>query len=93
MAEISILQRHKLSHAKAKAAAQKVADKLVEEYDMELEWHGDVLRFERNGVTGTLAVHENEARLELTLGLLLSAFAPTIEAHVAENMKKAFRQR
>lgn len=90
MATISIHQKHKLSHKKAKAAAQKVADQMAEEYDLLSEWDGDVLIFKRSGVTGSLVVYETEARLEMTLGFLLSAFTTTIEEHVAKNMKKVF---
>lgn len=90
MATISVHQKHKLSYKKAKAAAQKVADQMAEEYDVMSEWDGDVLTFKRSGVTGTLVVFEKEAQLEMTLGFLLSAFAPTIEDHVTANMKKIF---
>jgi putative polyhydroxyalkanoate system protein len=90
MAKISIHQKHKLSHKKAKAAAQKVADQMAEEYDMESEWDGDVLIFRRSGVNGTLVVYEKEARLDITLGFLLSAFSSKIEEHVTKNMKKVF---
>jgi putative polyhydroxyalkanoate system protein len=90
MADISITQTHKLTHKKAKAAAQKVADKLEQEYDMASEWDGDVLHFQRSGVTGTLTLLEGEAQLEIKLGFLLKAFAPTIEEKVSAQMKKVF---
>jgi putative polyhydroxyalkanoate system protein len=90
MAKIRIHQKHQLSHKKAKAAAQKVADQLAEEYDLESEWDGDVLIFRRSGVNGTLVVTDSEAKLDITLGFLLSAFAGKIEAHVAKNMKQVF---
>jgi putative polyhydroxyalkanoate system protein len=90
MADISITQKHKLTLKKAKAAAQKVADKLAQEYDMTSEWEGDVLHFQRSGVSGTLAVLEHEAKLDIKLGFLLKAFAPTIEEKVTAQMKKVF---
>lgn len=90
MADISITQAHKLSHRKAKAAAQKVADQMAAEYDMASEWIGDVLRFQRTGVSGSLKVSDKEAILEISLGFLFKAFAPTIEEKVAAKMKKVF---
>jgi putative polyhydroxyalkanoate system protein len=90
MPDISITQKHKLSHKKAKAAAQKVADQLAEEYDVSCEWDGDVLNFKRSGVSGTLEVSEHEAQLNMTLGFMLKVFASTIEEHVHKNMKKVF---
>lgn len=90
MADISITQAHKLTHKKAKAAAQKVADQLAEEYDLEMEWEGDVLSFKRSGVHGTLEVRAKDAQLDMTLGFMLRVFSATIEEHVAKNMKKVF---
>ncbi len=90
MPDISIRQAHKLSHKKAHAAAQKVVDQLVEEYELAIQWEGNVLFFKRSGVSGTLALHEKEVHLEITLGFLLKAFAPKISAQVEKNMKKVF---
>ncbi len=90
MADISIRQTHKLPHKKAKAAAQKVADQMAEEYDMASEWDGDVLLFKRSGVSGSLTLSDKEAHLEVFLGFLFKAFAPTIEEKVAAKMKKVF---
>jgi putative polyhydroxyalkanoate system protein len=90
MADISITQKHKLSHKKAKAAAQKVVDQLAEEYGVNAEWEGDTLNFKRSGVSGTLEVLPHEAQIDITLGFMLKAFSATIEEHVHKNMKKVF---
>ena len=90
MADISITQAHALPHGKAKDAAQKVADQMADEYDMALAWEGDVLTFKRSGVAGSLTISDKFARLEITLGFLLKAFAPTIEEKVSAKMKKVF---
>jgi putative polyhydroxyalkanoate system protein len=90
MADINITQKHALPHDKAKAAAQKIADKLAQKYDMESEWDGDVLLFKRSGVSGKLAIHEAEARLEITLGFLFKAFSGKIEEEVGRNMRRVF---
>lgn len=90
MADISITQAHKLSHKKALAAAQKVADQIAEEYEMRSEWDGEVLQFKRSGVSGKLTVSANKAHLEINLGFLFKAFAPTIEEKVTAKMKKVF---
>ena len=90
MADISITQKHKLPLKKAKAAAQKIADKLAEEYDMRSQWEGDVLLFKRSGVSGSLEVTATEAQLDIKLGFLLMAFSGKIEEEVGKNMKKVF---
>ncbi|MDB5763326.1 MAG: hypothetical protein JWQ21_2321 [Herminiimonas sp.] len=90
MADISITQVHELTPNKAKAAAQKMADRMAEEYDMSSEWEGDVLTFRRSGVAGTLALQDSQARLDITLGFPLKAFAPGIEEKISRNMEKVF---
>jgi putative polyhydroxyalkanoate system protein len=90
MADINIVHEHKLTHKKAREAAQKVADSIADEYGLACEWEGDVLRFERSGVQGQLTLEKKKAEMFIRLGFLMSAFAPTIEAKVHENMKKVF---
>lgn len=90
MADISIVQEHRLSPERARVAAQKVADKIAAEYGLACRWDGDVLRFERSGVEGTLTLEERRALMRIRLGFLMSVFASTIEAKVAEKMRKVF---
>jgi len=90
MADISITQQHSLSPDAARTAAQKVADKLSGEYGLHCKWEGNILRFDRSGVEGSLALDERQAALRIKLGFLMSAFAATIEQKVAESMRKVF---
>jgi putative polyhydroxyalkanoate system protein len=90
MADINIVQQHMLGTEAARAAAQKVADKLATEYGLACRWDGDVLRFERSGVEGALALEDQRAALRIKLGLFASAFASTIETKVADSMRKVF---
>ncbi|MCC2971687.1 polyhydroxyalkanoic acid system family protein [Massilia sp. IC2-476] len=90
MSEISIVQEHTLSPEQARAAAQQVAQKLAADYDLACKWDGDVLRFERSGVEGALSLEGQRAALRIRLGFFMSAFASSIEAKVAEKMRKVF---
>jgi putative polyhydroxyalkanoate system protein len=90
VADIHITQAHRLAHDKARAAAQKMAEQLADEYDMALEWAGNALHFTRSGVSGTLVVLESEATVEISLDFLFKAFAPTIKQKVAAKMQKMF---
>jgi putative polyhydroxyalkanoate system protein len=90
MPDISITQKHKLTQKKAKAAAQKVIDDLAAEYGVTAEWEGDVVSFQRSGVSGTLELLPHEAQIEITLGFMLKAFSSTIEQHVQDHMEKVF---
>jgi putative polyhydroxyalkanoate system protein len=90
MADISMTQAHSLSDDAARSAAQKVADKLARDYGLTCKWEGNVLRFDRSGVEGSLALGERQAALHIKLGFLMSAFAPAIEQKVGETMRKVF---
>ncbi len=90
MADISYTVEHHLSHDDALKAAQKVADDLAREYDLECAWDGDVLNFSRSGVKGSLTVSPDQASIDIKLGFLLSAFSGKIEEQVSKNMRKVF---
>lgn len=90
MAEISIVQQHTLSPGAARAAAEQVAQRMAVEYGLECKWEGDVLRFERSGVEGVLTLGDQRAAMRIRLGFFMGAFAPAIEAKVAEKMRKTF---
>lgn len=90
MADIHIVQEHTLTPAQARAAAQKVADKISQEYGLDCAWKGDVLHFERSGVDGELTLGASAAAMDIRLGFLMGAFASAIEAKVAASMKKVF---
>ncbi len=90
MADIEITQPHNMTPEAARAAAQQVADKVAADFGMECAWDGPVLRFERSGVDGTLVVGEHDARLEISLGLMMKAFAPMVQDKLARRMQKVF---
>ena len=90
MADINIVQAHGLSPEKAREAAQKVADKMTRDYQLDCQWDDNVLRFERNGVHGALTLGAQQADMAIRLGMFMSVFSSTIEAKVAENMRKVF---
>jgi putative polyhydroxyalkanoate system protein len=90
MADIHLERKHALGLAKAKAAAQRVADELASDYGVTCSWDGDVLRFERRGVQGELAVTRDLVRLDARLGMLLAAMRPRIEAQIQDNFARFF---
>lgn len=90
MSDFTIVQVHGLSMEDARSAAQKVADQMVADYEMTYEWTGDVLAFKRSGFSGTLALSEGSAQLDVSLGFMLRGFARKIEEQVTRNMRKVF---
>lgn len=90
MAQISIVQEHRLAPEKARTAAQQVANRIASEYHLACKWEGDVLHFERSGVHGSLTLCGQRAEIVIKLGFFMGAFAPAIRAKVAESMQKVF---
>jgi putative polyhydroxyalkanoate system protein len=90
MSTLSIAKKHHLTHKKAKAAAEKVAEDLRDRFDLEYIWRGDCIDFQRSGLSGTLFVDKNEVRLECRLGFILSALKPSIEREVHKELDKQF---
>jgi putative polyhydroxyalkanoate system protein len=90
MAHIRVTQHHKLPLAQAKQAAQKVTDDLSAKLDMKSHWKDNVLHFTRSGVTGSLAVDESKAILDIKLGLMLSMLSGKVEAEAKFMMKDVF---
>lgn len=82
MASISISKRHSLSRHKAREAAERVAQDLNERFDLAWIWEGDEVVFERTGLSGRMHVGAKEIRLDVRLGLLLSALKPAIEREI-----------
>ena len=88
MSDIKVVRSHSLPIAKAKALAQKMADKLAEEYDLCSEWHGDTLQFRRSGVTGRMKVTPLEIRLEANLGWPLKALKAKLVTEIEGHLDK-----
>jgi putative polyhydroxyalkanoate system protein len=86
MADVRINRKHHLSIAHAKKIAQKAADDLAEEYDLQSAWNGDTLKFERSGVNGEMRVTASHIDLELTLGFLLKPFKSKFESHISHRL-------
>ena len=86
MSEINYVRKHNVSLAVAKKIAQKTADDLAEEYDLESEWNGDTLHFHRSGVEGRMHVTAKEIDLNVKLGLLLRPFKAKFESHIERHL-------
>ena len=92
MADISHKRTHSLGLKGAHAAANKMADKLGEKFDLKGTWNGNTLNFTRPGVAGILAISETEMTLEVTLGFMLKMMKGPIERSVHEQLDKVLTE-
>lgn len=90
MPDITLVESHPLSLPQAREVVQKVADQMAADYEMNYAWEGDVLVFKRSGFSGTLALTEGCAQLDINLGFMLRGFKTRIENQVGLNMHKLF---
>ena len=88
MATISIARKHTLSHKKARAAAEKIAKDLNKRFDLDYEWNGERIEFERTGVSGHMSVSKDRIALEVSLGWLLTPLMPVIEREIKAQLDK-----
>ncbi|RMP59856.1 hypothetical protein ALQ18_03155 [Pseudomonas marginalis pv. marginalis] len=88
MARITVERAHTLGKAGARAKAKKLASKLKERYGLEPSWSGDTLNLKRSGVKGTVLVAEDSLRIEVELGLLMSAMSGTLKSEIEKALDK-----
>ena len=90
MPDIKIHRKHTLGLPKARKLAWEWAEQVEKKFDMEctvLEGDtSDTVEFKRSGVNGTLIVAADHFDLNAKLGLLLGAFARTIEGEIEKNL-------
>lgn len=90
MPDIRIHRKHSLGLARAREIAWKWAEDAEAKFDMECTVvegeFSDTVEFVRSGVKGQLVVAADHFDLEARLGLLMGAFAKTIEAEIGKNL-------
>lgn len=90
MPSIEIHRRHNKSIKDAKAAVERVAEKISEKFDVSCGWRGNTLEFERSGVSGKILLGKGEVSVVANLGFLLMALRGTIEAEIHKYLDKEF---
>lgn len=93
MADIELLRVHNLGLKAARVQAERMADQLGRKFDLKGAWEGNVLRFERPGVSGSLAITDKDLRLLVSLGFLLKAMKGSIERAVVHELDTLFAQK
>lgn len=92
MADIEIKRAHHLGLEAARAAADKMAEHLGRKFGLQGDWIGNTLKFQRPGVTGSLAIDDDDLKLVVNLGLMLKMMRPSIEAAVVQQLDSLFKE-
>jgi len=90
MADIEIKRSHNMGLKAARAAADRMAEHLGKRFGLSGDWDGNVLKFARTGVNGSLEVDERDLLLSVSLGFLLRPMKPSIEMAVRQELDQLF---
>lgn len=90
MADIDIQRQHCLEHEEAKKAAEDIAQRLKNEFELQYAWRGDCIVFQRSGVKGQMEVASNHVRVQAKLGLALKLFRGKFESEINRFMDDLF---
>lgn len=89
MAHISVERAHGLGKEAARAKADELAQKLSDSYGLESQWLDDTLKLKRSGVKGEVHVSEDSIRVDVELGMLMSAMSGMIKMEIEKALDKA----
>lgn len=90
MPSIRVERQHSKPLNAAKAAVERVAKNMAERFDVEYEWQGSTLHFQRSGVDGHIELGKHTVRVEANLSFLLSALKGTVERSIHEYIDREF---
>ena len=90
MPDIDVHRVHNLGIEAARVAADRMAGDLGRKFGLRGTWEGNVLHFERPGVTGTLSITGKDLHLAVSLGFLLRALKSSIESAVHQELDELF---
>jgi putative polyhydroxyalkanoate system protein len=90
MPSIDISRAHDKPMAEAKKAVDRVARSIAKKFDVEHEWDGNTLNFERAGVSGRIALAKGQVRVQADISFLLIALKSTIEQEIKRYLDQEF---
>lgn len=90
MPSIRIERQHSKPLNAAKAAVERVAENMAERFDVEYDWQGSTLHFQRSGVDGHIEVGKRTVLVVANLGFLLSALKGPVERAIHDYIDREF---
>ncbi len=90
MSTIDICASHQMNKKQAQQAADGLASELADKFSIDYGWDGDVIHFERTGVSGSITVGKKEIRIVAQLGFLLIMLKGRIEDEIRQYLQHHF---
>ena len=88
MARINVERAHNLGLEAAREKAQPLVEKLAGQYGLTPTWQGDTVKLKRSGVNGTLEIGEKTVKVDVELGMLMSAMSGMIQSEIERSLDK-----
>ncbi|MCK7594898.1 polyhydroxyalkanoic acid system family protein [Pseudomarimonas salicorniae] len=90
MPTVRVERQHSKPIKAAKASVERVAEHIAERFDVEYEWEGETLHFQRTGVDGHIHLEKHKVTVVANLGFLLGALKGPVERAIHEYIDKEF---
>jgi putative polyhydroxyalkanoate system protein len=90
MTTIDIHYPHNRSMEEARAAVERVAERMSEKFGIRHSWQGNNLEFNGSGAKGGIALEKSAVHVTIVLGFLLSVFKGSIESEVHRYLEREF---
>lgn len=90
MSDIDIKHPHSRPTDEARAAVERVAEKIQQKFDIHYAWEGDHLNFKRSGVDGRIALEPGQIHVTAKLGFLLAMMKQPIESEIRTYLDREF---
>lgn len=90
MPSIDIQRSHSRSMSEARAAVERVAERIAAKFGIDYGWNGNAMQFKRAGVDGRIALAKDVVHVTANLGFLLSALKSPIEQEIHKYLDKEF---
>lgn len=90
MASIEITRSHSKPLKEAKMAVERVAQHIAEKFDVEYDWTGNTLNFNRSGVDGHIAVSAKEIHVSVNLSFMLMMIKSSVDREIHRYLDDEF---
>mgnify|MGYP000337881395 CR=1 FL=1 len=90
MSHIDLRATHTMSHDAAKSEAEELASDLARKFEIEYEWEGDHIHFERPGASGSIMVGDRDIHITARLGIMLVFLRHRIEDEIVRYLSEHF---
>jgi putative polyhydroxyalkanoate system protein len=88
MTSISIRRRHSLDQNEAVVVANRISEKLADNYGIKTSWSGTSMHVKGSGLSGVLKLAPEQYELDIKLGLVLAMFRDKIAAGIEAEFDK-----